>query len=123
MPNRIAVAAVASLLLAATYSPLPARADGSEVTLTGEIVDLSCYLTGGKKGRAHRACAKRCADRGLPIGILTEDGTVYLLLEDHADEDPYEQAKKLAGDNAQIKGKKFAGRGLASVLVHSVEKN
>lgn len=121
MPNRFAVAAVATLLVAGLSSPSPVRAEGSDVTLTGEIVDLSCYLTGGKKGRAHRACAKRCADRGLPLGILTDDGTVYLLLEDHADEGPYEKAKKLAGDNAEIKGKKFASRGMASVLVHAAE--
>lgn len=121
MLNRIAIAAFVASFIVAVASPAPAHAEGADVTLTGEVVDLSCYLTGGKKGRAHRACAKRCADRGLPIGILTEDGSVYLLLEDHSDEGPYEKAKKLAGENAEIKGKKYESRGMASVLVHAAE--
>lgn len=121
MLHRIALTAAAALLAVSLTVPTAVRADGSEVTLTGEIVDLSCYLPGGKKGRAHRACAKRCAERGLPLGILTDDGKVYLLMEDHADEGPYEKAKKLAGDNAEIKGKKYESRGMASILVHAVE--
>lgn len=122
MMRRALFAAAAALALAAATSPLPARADGGEVALTGEIVDLSCYLSSGKKGRVHKTCAQRCAERGLPIGILTEDGKVFLLLEDHANEQPYEDAKKLAGVQASIKGKQFAERGIASVVLSHVEK-
>mgnify|MGYP000293312476 CR=1 FL=1 len=123
MLRRSLVAVAAVVLLTACWSPVPARADGDEISLEGEIVDLSCYLSGGKKGRVHKTCAQRCAERGLPIGILTTDNKVYLLLEDHSDEQPYEDAKKLAGVQAKIKGKQFTERGLASVVLTHVEKN
>jgi len=122
MMRRALVVAAAALLFSVASSPLPVRADGTDVTLTGEIVDLSCYLASGKKGRVHKTCAQRCAERGLPIGILTGDGKVYLLLEDHANEQPYEDAKKLAGIQAEIKGKVFDERGIASVVLGSVTK-
>lgn len=120
--RRALVAAAAALLLAAPWSALPVRADGGDATFTGEIVDLSCYLASGKKGRVHKTCAQRCAERGLPIGILTGDGKVYLLLEDHANEQPYEDAKKLAGVQAEVKGKLYDERGIASIVLGSIEK-
>ncbi len=118
---RSAIVTLAATLLIALPSSI-AFADGDEIALEGEIVDLSCYLSSGKKGRIHKTCAQRCADRGLPIGILTDDGKVYLLLEDHADEQPYEDAKDLAGVQAKIKGKAFLERGLASIVLSHVEK-
>ena len=57
----------------------------------------------------------------LPIGLLTDDGKVYLLLEDHADEEPYEKARKLAGERAKVQGKQFSERGLPGLLLHAAE--
>lgn len=119
MLRNVLLAAVAALLVASQAAP--ALAEGDAVTLEGEVVDLSCYLTDGRKGRAHKTCAKRCADRGLPIGLLTDDGKVYLLLEDHADEEPYEKARKLAGERAKVQGKQFSERGLPGLLLHAAE--
>ena len=52
-------------------------------TITGEAADIACYL-GGKGGEGHAACAKSCADKGNPLGIVSKgaDGkdTVYLVL-------------------------------------------
>ena len=53
---------------------------GHAVTLTGEVVDLSCYLQLGKKGEAHKACGAKCVANGEPAGLLTQDGKVYMLM-------------------------------------------
>lgn len=53
---------------------------GKAVTLTGEVVDLSCYLQLGKKGDAHKACGAKCVANGEPAGLLTKSGKVYMLL-------------------------------------------
>lgn len=53
---------------------------GHAVTLTGEVVDLSCYLQLGKKGEAHKACGAKCVAAGEPAGLLTKDGKVYMLM-------------------------------------------
>lgn len=57
---------------------------GKPLALVGEIIDLSCYLQNGKHGDKHRDCGQKCARSGEPIGLLTEDGGVYLLMaEEH----------------------------------------
>ncbi len=58
---------------------------GEPVTKVGEIIDLSCYLQVGKHGDKHRDCAQKCARAGQPIGLLTEDGAVYMLIDEEHD--------------------------------------
>ena len=59
---------------------------GKEVTMTGEIIDFSCYLQIGKHGEKHRACGQKCFNNGQPIGLLTEDGSVYMLMDEEHDQ-------------------------------------
>lgn len=57
---------------------------GHIVTVTGEVIDVSCYLQLGKHGAGHKECGQKCAREGNPIGLLTAEGTVYLLMaEEH----------------------------------------
>jgi hypothetical protein len=58
---------------------------GKSATVTGEIIDLSCYLQLGKHGEKHVACGKKCLTAGQPIGLLAKDGTVYMLMEEEHD--------------------------------------
>lgn len=53
-------------------------------TLTGEVVDVSCYLQLGKRGEAHIPCGQKCVRNGQPIGLLTDRGKLYLVIpEEH----------------------------------------
>jgi len=56
-----------------------------EGTLVGEIVDFSCYLQIGKHGEKHRSCAQKCFTAGQPVGLLTKDGSLYMLMEEEHD--------------------------------------
>jgi hypothetical protein len=58
---------------------------GMVTTLVGEIVDFSCYLQVGKHGEKHRACGQKCFTAGQPIGLLTSDGNLYMLMEEEHD--------------------------------------
>ena len=58
---------------------------GAVTTMTGEIVDFSCYLQVGKHGEKHRACGQKCFTNGQPIGLLTQDGSLYMLMEEEHD--------------------------------------
>lgn len=58
---------------------------GTPRTIVGEIVDFSCYLEVGKHGDKHRDCAQKCFRNGQPIGLLTEAGTLYMLMEEEHD--------------------------------------
>src|SRR3979490_3297106 len=58
---------------------------GAPKTVVGEIVDFSCYLEVGKHGDKHRDCAQKCFRNNQPIGLLTEDGGLYMLMEEEHD--------------------------------------
>src|SRR2546428_14038975 len=49
-----------------------------EMTITGQVVDLNCNTTNGASGPGHKACAQACAKAGVPLGLLSSDGTMYL---------------------------------------------
>jgi len=74
---------------------------GKPVTITGEVIDLSCYMQLGKHGAAHAACGGKCIAAGEAIGILTKSGQVYLAMaEEHdARRDGKTTFRKVAADN------------------------
>lgn len=113
-PMNAIFVAFSAILLLGTAVPAPAQED---VTVEGEILDLTCYLHKGSKGRRHRACAEMCAEKGLPVGILTEQDEVFLLIEDHDNPDPYAAAVKLAGRDAKLKGKKYSKGSVTAIMV------
>ncbi len=67
----------------------PERLALGRVRLTGEIVDLKCWLgvMNPGAGKVHRGCAARCLSGGVPAGFLVRDagGAVRLLLLDVPD--------------------------------------
>lgn len=102
-------------LLRSTFAALalPAAAyaadEGTRVQVTGEIIDTWCYMSGvmgspdAVVGSAHHTCALWCSAGGIPVGLLAEDGTVYMVLK--------------VGDDAQAAG----GDTLLRLAAHTVE--
>ena len=78
---RTLFAALAALALA----PVAQAAD--KITVKGEPIDTWCYFSGvmggtdAVQGSAHHTCALWCAAGGIPVGLLAEDGTVYMVLK------------------------------------------
>lgn len=59
-------------------------ASGKPAAVTGEVVDVSCYLQLGKRGEAHVACGSKCIANGQPIGLVDKSDRLYLLMvEEH----------------------------------------
>jgi len=88
MKNRTIVktAVVALTLAGAVLLPkLCVGADDKPATQTikGEVVDLMCYLDHGAKGEKHKGCAAKCIKSGGPVGLLTADDQLYLVIGDH----------------------------------------
>jgi len=94
----------------------------NEKTLTGEVLDLSCYLTNGAKGPGHAACAKACLKNGHPMGLLTDEGDVYLLTFNKSDDAPFQALKELGGEMVKIKGTQSDRDGMSLVVVMEAEK-
>ena len=74
---------------------------GNVTTVTGEIIDLSCYLQLGKHGEKHKSCGQKCLTAGMPIGLLAKDGSIYLLMEEEHDprRDGMGEFRKAAGEH------------------------
>ena len=99
---------------------LAARADDS---VTGEVVDLSCYLHHPETshGASHKKCAETCAKKGLPMGLLTDDKQVFLLLEDHENPKGYATAIAGAATTITVEGKKVNQGGMNGIVVETVK--
>lgn len=66
---------ILAFFLSFTIISIPSFA--AEGSITGQVVDLNCWLGNGVKGQEHRKCAQDCADMGTPLAILTDDGKIY----------------------------------------------
>src|SRR5713226_4331428 len=85
MKRVLALTLGGAVMLALFVTNGHAQPQGTKVTVTGEVVDLWCYLEGGDRGDAKRECATACAKAGNPIGILDTKGNLYATagLKDH----------------------------------------
>src|SRR5262245_22224253 len=112
------------LLTAAAFWLAATLATSAEAgrTLSGEIVDLACYVGHGAKGPDHQKCAQKCAQMGQPVGLLATDGALYLLVADHSNPEPYRKARSLAGDSVEIQGEVAEKGGMKAVTVDDVKK-
>ena len=97
-------------------------------TVVGEIVDFSCYLQIGKHGEKHRSCAQKCFQNGQPIGLLTKDGTLYMLMEEEHDprRDGLTNFRQAAVDHAshimEVTGTEWSHGGYKALYVHGFIK-
>ena len=60
-------------------------ATAQEQTLTGEVVDVMCYLSHGAQGQGsgHADCGKKCIKSGLPVALKVGDQLYLAAMSDH----------------------------------------
>jgi hypothetical protein len=91
-PSVVRVAVTATFIAALAVSPC-AIAQGheegkqdltaaAEKSVTGEVVDLMCYVDHGAMGEKHAGCGTKCIKGGGPVGIV-ENGKAYLVVGAH----------------------------------------
>ncbi|MEP7232033.1 MAG: hypothetical protein ABI691_17355 [Ginsengibacter sp.] len=90
-------------------------------TVTGEILDMKCYMASGAHGDGHKECAATCINGGSPMGILADDGKVYLLIEGSKNADAYSAAKKFAGEMVTLTGTLSEKNGVQALVVTEVK--
>ena len=93
-----------------------------QVEITGEIVDLGCFLAHGARGADHVPCAKRCIKGGQPMALLAEDGTVHVLYANHINGSAFELAKELVGKVVELKGVPSDRAGQKGIEVRRVSR-
>ena len=109
-PSVLTAAVAISFTAAMAFAPLAFAAEekakdadaAASKEVTGEVVDMMCYVDHGGKGEKHAACAAKCIKGGGPVGIASE-GKTYLIVGDHKPMN--EQLAEHAGKTNTVKGK------------------
>lgn len=107
---------------------LPAwAAEGERITVTGEFVDTWCYYSGvmggpdAVVGSAHHTCALWCSASGIPVGLLTEDGTLYTVLTiEGANATGSDTALTLASHTVTADGMMYDRDGIKYIVVEKI---
>ena len=93
---------------------------GVTKTVTGEVVDMGCWLGHAARGEKHVSCATKCLAQGMPMGLLTSNGTLYLVTLDHDNADPYNSLKDMAGKDVSITGELLSRSGVKAIEASKV---
>jgi hypothetical protein len=88
-------------------------------TITGEIVDLMCYLDHGAKGEKHKGCAEKCIKGGGPVGLVSGDD-IYLVIGDHKPMN--DELASLAAQKVTLKGKVVEKHGMKMIENAEIQK-
>ena len=127
MKKVLAPILVALLVIAALILSVRAMRAGepevkaAPVAVRGTVVDMHCYVTHGIHDSGHTACSNACIARGVPAGLLAEDGTLYVLFE----EKPFSVKDRVAGladVPVIVRGTPVVRSGIKGLQVASIEK-
>lgn len=98
--------------------------DGKNVTLSGELIGLTCFIKHGSKGAAHRSCAKSCAEKGLPIGLLSEGKIYQVSGKGHASlKNAYKPLLKYVERNVTVKGTLYEKNGTRMIVIERIRRS
>lgn len=123
------ISSILALLAALSWSATAIAHDGHQApgekavtkTVTGEVVDMGCWLGHAARGKDHISCATKCLNQGMPIGVLTSNGTLYLVTLDHDNADPYNSLKDMAGKDVSITGEFLNRSGVKAIEASKVQ--
>ena len=119
------------LLPSLSFSTAQATTPSKITEIKGEIIDTWCYFSGvmgdtdATRGTAHHTCALWCAAGGIPVGVRTEEGEVYMVLKFQG-EDPLEQTDtmmEIQSDIITARGKHYLRDGVNYIVVEKVIAN
>ncbi len=98
----------------------PDHGEHGAMKVRGEILDMACYIAHEAMSVNHAVCAARCIAGGQPMGLFTDDGTVYLLYASQQDRAAFEKAKEYAGQKVEVRGVAATRAHINGLEVHEV---
>jgi len=118
-PTILKVAVVATFMVSLAFVPLAIAqehehsSDAASKEVTGEVVDLMCYVDHNAVGEKHgQSCGAKCIRSGGPVGIVSE-GKAYLVVGEHKPIN--DQLADYCGKNVTVKGKLAERGGVAMI--------
>jgi hypothetical protein len=114
------ISAIALSLAAATAGAHEGHhAKSSATKLTGEVIDITCYVDHDSAGAKHAECARKCLERGMPVGLLVNGQIYNVIISSH--ESASAKLAPFAGQRVTITGKTVQKNGLRVIDMESVE--
>jgi hypothetical protein len=108
-------------VLAVGIAGLTMAAD-TQKSVTGNLEDTFCYNVVGAHGAGHAQCALKCAQKGIPVGLV-EKGTekMYILLPPKNDEALPGDLLKNMEKEVTVTGRSYSKGGVEFLTVDSVK--
>jgi len=116
----------------ATGDVCPPGTGKHAVTVRGEIVDYYCYIEQGLTGPQHKECGLKCVAGDVCMGILTDQGDLYMLSIDHIRAmapqtfqgvpDPFKACMSMVSQHVEIRGSLMERKGQRILEVAAVRK-
>jgi hypothetical protein len=125
------VAALAVGFMLPGVGSAAAAASAERVQITGEVMDTWCYTSevmGGSDavlGSAHHQCAIWCAAGGIPVGILADDGQIYMVLKLGDDDQSNANPKilEIQSNRVTVDGELYRRDGINYLLIDRIVSN
>src|SRR5260370_22222923 len=97
-------------------------ADAPAKSITGNLEDGYCYGTMGAKGAGDKACALRCAAKGIPVALVEKGTDKIFVLLPNKDASPLpDEVTHRMEDEVTITGKTYTKGGENFLVVDSVK--
>ena len=128
---KMLVAALAVGFILPGIGSAAAAASAERVQITGEVMDTWCYTSevmGGSDavlGSAHHQCAIWCAAGGIPVGILADDGQIYMVLKLGDDDQSNANPKilEIQSNRVTVDGELYRRDGINYLLIDRIVSN
>src|SRR4029077_10467890 len=125
IPKSLKVAVAAGFISALAFSPLALATEQGKENLdasaskeiTGEVVDMICYVDHNAVGEKHgQSFGAKCIKGGGPVGIVSEEKAYFI---DGAHQPIIDQPAEYCGKTITVKGKLAERGGIA--MIENVE--
>ncbi|HEX8814287.1 MAG TPA: hypothetical protein VF753_02195 [Terriglobales bacterium] len=96
-----------------------------KVTIEGLVRDIACPIQNFEATATHysKKCLNECAHNGAPLGILTEDGDIYVPISDQMpDTDQRQKLLPFVGKYVQVSGVVYDRKGTRAIAIGEIKE-
>ena len=121
--SRMFSSLLTAVLLCGLAISMQAATNGTQVTISGWVLDSACAYTKGLDKPVGVECAKECAKNGSPLVILRNDGTIFLPIDDKTPASSMNaKLMPFAGERVTVVGKDYVRNGSHGLIIEKISR-
>lgn len=94
---------------------------GKTVQVTGQVVDVACFVGHDSSGAKHEKCAEACARAGNPLAIYDESAKALYLPVSTDHKNPNAKLMSFIEKKVTVKGTLLEKAGLKGIAIDTVQ--